>query len=173
MISGWLYDPEHPAVCTIRARVDGNTIGESRLLFVRQDVCDSLGIAPDFPTGFRLLAQIQDEITGPRNIIIAITAQWHPEGVEDEISSVMVKMLPSLLDTNPYGDVLAPTQAIVLHRPNIYGSGPPVEDANPDMVKLILQYLPPGAIVADIGCGAGAYGPPLLEAGHGLARNGS
>jgi SAM-dependent methyltransferase len=33
-------------------------------------------------------------------------------------------------------------------------------------VQLLLQLLPAGSSVLDVGCGAGAYGPPLISAGH-------
>ena len=34
------------------------------------------------------------------------------------------------------------------------------------MLRLLLEYLPPGGSVLDVGCGAGAYGPGLTAAGH-------
>jgi len=54
----------------------------------------------------------------------------------------------------------------VLHRDNIYGSGPPVEQPSPEALRLVLAYLPPQSSIVDVGCGAGAYGPGLVNAGH-------
>jgi SAM-dependent methyltransferase len=34
------------------------------------------------------------------------------------------------------------------------------------MLRLILDYLSPRSAVLDVGCGAGAYGPALISAGH-------
>jgi 2-polyprenyl-3-methyl-5-hydroxy-6-metoxy-1,4-benzoquinol methylase len=54
----------------------------------------------------------------------------------------------------------------VLHRENIYGSGPPVEQPSPEILNLILDYLPPRSSVVDVGCGAGVFARGLMEAGH-------
>ena len=59
-----------------------------------------------------------------------------------------------------------PAQSGLLHRENIYGSGPPVLEPGLQMLRLILDYLSPGSSVLDVGCGAGAYGPALIAAGH-------
>ena len=34
------------------------------------------------------------------------------------------------------------------------------------MLRLVQEYLPASASVVDVGCGAGAYGPALIDAGH-------
>ena len=57
-------------------------------------------------------------------------------------------------------------QSLVLHRENIYGSGPPVLEPGTEMLRLILDYLSAGSSVLDVGCGAGAYASGLVAAGH-------
>ncbi|MBA2743133.1 MAG: methyltransferase domain-containing protein, partial [Chthoniobacterales bacterium] len=69
-------------------------------------------------------------------------------------------------DQRPYGDVVNPERDTLLHRENIYGSGPPVEQPGMLMLELIRQYLPAAGFVLDVGCGAGAYGPPLIAEGY-------
>ena len=54
----------------------------------------------------------------------------------------------------------------LLHRENIYGSGPPIEEPGVEVSALLDSYLPKAASVVDVGCGAGAYGPPLIAARH-------
>jgi 2-polyprenyl-3-methyl-5-hydroxy-6-metoxy-1,4-benzoquinol methylase len=58
------------------------------------------------------------------------------------------------------------TQRDVLHRDDIYYSGPPIEEPGLEMLILLERYLSPGASVVDVGCGGGVYGPPLIANGH-------
>jgi SAM-dependent methyltransferase len=62
--------------------------------------------------------------------------------------------------------VVSPENETLLRRENIYGSGPPIEEPGVEVLNLLHAYLPARASVVDVGCGAGAYGPPLLAAGH-------
>jgi 2-polyprenyl-3-methyl-5-hydroxy-6-metoxy-1,4-benzoquinol methylase len=75
-----------------------------------------------------------------------------------------VQIVPALLQKRHFGEVVFPMQNRVLHRENLYGSGPPVSE--PQMLGIILDYLSPGSSVLDVGCGAGAYAPGLIAAGH-------
>ena len=59
-----------------------------------------------------------------------------------------------------------PENETLLHRENIYGSGPPMEEPGVEVSNLLREYLPERASVVDVGCGAGAYGPGLMAAGH-------
>jgi 2-polyprenyl-3-methyl-5-hydroxy-6-metoxy-1,4-benzoquinol methylase len=166
-ISGWFYAPEHdPARCRIRAWVNGDIIGETRLLFVRPDVSRALNIAETRRTGFRLLARTRGDGALPRVEVIRLTASWSDEPAEYTIGSVVVQLHAAALSQKPYGDVVHPDQRRVLHRDNIYGSGPPVPEPGAETLQLIRDYLPPGGSVVDVGCGAGAYGPPLMSQGH-------
>ncbi len=75
-------------------------------------------------------------------------------------------LVPAMLRERPYGEVLFSENETLLHRENIYGSGPPIEEPGVEVSNLLREYLPAGASVVDVGCGAGAYGPVLKAAGH-------
>jgi hypothetical protein len=56
-IAGWIFaEKGAPAACRVRAWLEGASIGETRLLFVRPDVSDFLSLSHDVPTAFRFLA---------------------------------------------------------------------------------------------------------------------
>jgi 2-polyprenyl-3-methyl-5-hydroxy-6-metoxy-1,4-benzoquinol methylase len=57
----------------------------------------------------------------------------------------------------PYQRVLEEAERLgtVLHRENIYGSGPPVDAVSAEILEFVLDNI--GETVLDIGCGAGAY----------------
>jgi len=67
----------------------------------------------------------------------------------------------------PYQQVLSTAGASgqVLHREEIYGSGPPNTAANPEVLALILRYSQ--APILDVGCGIGVYMAAIR--GRGLA----
>ena len=77
-----------------------------------------------------------------------------------------MRLIPALLRQRPYGEVVYPENETLLHRENIYGSGPPIEDPSIEVANLLQEYLPDRSSVVDVGCGAGAYGPGLMAAGH-------
>jgi len=82
------------------------------------------------------------------------------------LGEVSVQLVPARLRERHYGEVVAPDRTTVLRRENVYGSGPQIEQASPQIVDLILGYLSAGSSIVDVGCGAGAFGPGLIEAGH-------
>ncbi len=88
-------------------------------------------------------------------------------GAADEtFAEQHVLVVPARLHEHAHGNVVHPDNAILLHRGNIYGSGPPLENPSEEAASLLEAYLPAGASVVDVGCGAGAYGPGLIAAGH-------
>jgi 2-polyprenyl-3-methyl-5-hydroxy-6-metoxy-1,4-benzoquinol methylase len=166
-ISGWFYAPgREPARCCIRAWRDGAAIGETRLLFVRPDVSQALNVAGTIATGFRLLARLGSAVDAAREEVITLTASWCDEPGEYEIASVTVQLQPAALAQKPFAGIIDARQPAVLHRDNIYGSGPPVAEPGAETLQLIRDYLPASGSVVDVGCGAGAYGPPLLADGR-------
>ncbi len=164
LLSGWLWAPERdPAACLVRAWVNGACVGETRLLFVRPDVCAAMQLPADTPTGFRILARA----AGPAETAeLTVTAEWPGENLASKMATAEVTLVSAQLETRPYGDVVHPEQEEVLPRDRIYGSGPPVETPGGETLSLLEQHLPAGGSVLDVGCGAGAYGPALLAAGH-------
>ena len=166
-ISGWVFaHGRDPSRCSVRAWVDGELIGETRALYVRDDVTEVLGVRAGSPTSFRILGRVPGTDEMPRQAFVTVTASWTDENVEYEIAKFAVRLVPASLARRPYGDVVPPEQTRMLHRENIYGSGPPLEEPGSHTLRLIRDYLLPHTSVVDVGCGAGAYGPPLIADGH-------
>ena len=155
-ISGWLHAPDRdPAACVVRAYLDDGCVAETGLLFDRGG-----GLS-----GFRMLGKTASRTTEPRDAILRVTALWDG-GSENEIARQSVRLVPASLRERPFGDVLFPENEKLLHRENIYGSGPPIEEPGVEVMNLLRQYLPARSSVVDVGCGAGAYGPGLMAEGH-------
>ncbi len=166
LMSGWVTaKTEEQSSCQVRAYIDGNYVAETHLLAGRSDVAEKLALPRGTVTGFRFLGRAEPVFTEERDAILRITATWG-DGVEHILSERSVHVVPSLLRQRPYGEVVYPENEKMLHRENIYGSGPPLEDPGPETYALLRAYLPDGASVVDVGCGAGAYGPGLMAAGH-------
>lgn len=154
---GWL-DPKgrDPASCVVRAYLDDFCCGETRLVFVRTDARN----------GFRILGKIPAAANDqPREAMLRVVTSWS-DGTLSTLAEQPVRLVPASLRERPYGEVLFPENETLLHRENIYGSGPPIEEPGVEVSNLLKEYLPAGASVVDVGCGAGAYGPVLMSAGH-------
>ena len=152
--------------CRIQAWSDDTLIGETALCSSDPETEFGKELSGTNPAKFRLLASFPQSIDSERELTIRVTAMKNADQISHVIAELSVRVVPSGLDRKHYGDVLQPTQKLLLHRENIYGSGPPVEEANPEAVQLVLEYLPGQCRVLDVGCGAGAYGAPLTGAGH-------
>src|ERR1700681_1509334 len=140
----------------IRAWIDNICIGETRIF--RQ--------IDESRLGYKLLAKLPDPIAEPRSAVIVLMLSGEKETETKRIGEVSVELMPAGLRDRPYGEVVPPEQGKVLHRENIYGSGPPAEQPSPEALRLVLAHLPPRSSIVDVGCGAGAYGPGLVNAGH-------
>jgi SAM-dependent methyltransferase len=167
-IAGWIFvQARDPAACRVRAWLESVPIGETRLLFARPDVSDFLSLPHNVPTAFRFLARAPGPGRAAHHSTIQLTASWDGDDKEYLMDEVSVQLVPAFLQKRHFGEVVFPAQSRVLHRENIYGSGPPVLEADGQMLRLIHGYLSPRSSVIDVGCGAGAYGPPLITVGHG------
>ena len=150
----------------MRAWLEGAPIGETRLLFVRTDISEFLSLPHDLATGFRFLARAAGCNEPSRDATIELTTSWNGDAAEYLIGEVSVHLVPASLHKRHFGGVVFPAQSRLLHRENIYGSGPPVLEPGVQVLHLMLDYLSPRSSVLDVGCGAGAYGPALITAGH-------
>jgi len=165
-LSGWVYAPSrNPASCRVRAYLEDWCFAKTGILSYRPDVCEKLALARGVLTGFRMLGKIRPGVIQPREVKLRITASW-----DDVASTVLVerpvRLLPASLPARPYGEVVYPENETLLHRENIYGSGPPAEQPGIEVSNLLREYLPERSSLVDVGCGAGAYGPELMAAGH-------
>ena len=149
-------DDRDPASCLVRAYLDDCCCGETRMLFPR---------ASDQRFGFRILGRISPGPTEAREVTLRVVAGIDDPGA-DLSAEQTVRLIPARLRDRPYGEVVSPENKTLLHRENIYGSGPPIEEAGAEVSELLRAYLPESASVVDVGCGAGAFGPPLISAGH-------
>jgi SAM-dependent methyltransferase len=139
----------------VRAFADEQGFAETRLLFPHPN---------DKRFCFRMLGRIPATGSGPREVALRIIVSF---GNADEILAEQnVRVVPASLRDRPYGEVVSPENETLLHRENIYGSGPPIEEPGVEASNLLHAYLPEQASIVDVGCGAGAYGPPLIAAGH-------
>jgi SAM-dependent methyltransferase len=165
-LSGWIHAPGRNSVsCRVRAYLDDSCIAETGILSYRPDISKKFDLRNKALTGFRMLGKTPTPAVERRESTLRITASWNDQPAHNLIEQP-VMIVPVLLDQRPYGEVVYPENAILLHRENIYGSGPPLSDPGIEATQLILGYLPAGSSVVDIGCGAGAYGPALIAAGH-------
>ena len=150
----------------VQAWANDTLIGETALLSFNPESHSDQESSGTNMAAFRILARFPQSIDSERDVKIRVTATRIPGQIEHVIGELSIRAVPGGLDRKHYGDVLQPMQKLLLHRENIYGSGPPVEEANLEAVQLVLEYLPRQSRVLDVGCGAGAYGPPLIAAGH-------
>lgn len=143
------------APSSVRAFLGDVCCGETRILSSRGDGA----------FGFRLLGTTSP-VSAPTDATLRIVGSYEPEVALETLTEIPVRLVPAALRSRPYGEVVFPENETLLHRENIYGSGPPLEQPGLEVAALIASYLPEGASVVDIGCGAGAYGPGLIETGH-------
>ncbi len=142
----------------VRAWVDDRSFAETRLLFATDDPARC---------GFRMFFRISPALSEARDVELRIVAGIDDPGRTDQLTAVRrIQIVPAALSNRPYGDVVHGGNETILHRENIYGSGPPIEEPGVEVSGLLRAYLPAGSSVIDVGCGAGAYGPPLRAAGH-------
>ena len=142
----------------VRGYVDDRCFAETRLLFATGDPARR---------GFRMLFQLSPGLTEAREVEVRVGAGIDDPGRIEQIAATRtIRIVPASLSNRPYGDVVHPENETILHRENIYGSGPPIEEPGVEVSELLRAYLPAGSSVLDVGCGAGAYGPPLRAAGH-------
>jgi 2-polyprenyl-3-methyl-5-hydroxy-6-metoxy-1,4-benzoquinol methylase len=150
-ISGFLEPCDRePGSRVLRAFIGEVCCAETRILFRGPN---------DQRLGFRMLGRIAPGNSEPRDVVLRVV-----EG--DIVAEQTVRLVPAGLRDRPYGDVVSPENKTLLHRENIYGSGPPIEEPGVEVSDLLRAYLPERASVVDVGCGAGAYGPSLIAAGH-------
>lgn len=165
-ISGWIdLSPAAPESVLLRAEIDGVCVAESRLLSRRPEIATKLGLAPETLLGFRMLGRMSLPGREPREVRLRIVFSLAGSAPQTLLERPL-RLLPASLGERPHGNVVHPTNATLLHRENIYGSGPPQEQPGSEAMNLILAWLPERSSVVDIGCGAGAYGPELIAAGH-------
>lgn len=148
---------ETSAAWSVYACIDGECVGETRLFAFADDAQE---------TRFHLLGRLRNPLSEIRDATLRVSVSSREDGAVDASAETPVRLVAAALRERHYGDVVHPHNERLLGRENIYGSGPPVEFPSPDALRLALEYLPTRSSVVDVGCGAGAYAPALLDAGH-------
>ena len=163
-VEGWIFaDDRHPQLSRISLQTTFGEIGSTRFFFVRPDVCRALDLPPTVATGFRLLAVLPPSAAGLA-LPLEIRAEF-ADGSIVPISKVTIRVLPRDFTDLAYGNLANPEKTGQLQRKHIHSVGNPAEQASPECVDLLTDYLPPNASVMDAGCGIGAYCDPLQSRG--------
>ncbi len=163
---GWIHPGRgHPAVAEVRMRAEQGIIGRTRLLYIRPDVCQALGLAPDVSTGFSLLASHpRFDAAGPLELEFEAVLV---DGTEARIGTRAVSPIRHDYRGNHYGSLLSDQPERLRHRADVYGSGPSAAGGSFEFLQLARRYLgSPPLRVIDVGCGLGFYGRHLLEDGY-------
>ncbi|MDB5071259.1 MAG: hypothetical protein JWM87_2370 [Candidatus Eremiobacteraeota bacterium] len=179
--AGWIDAPledalvqRHSFVCEgwvlahgdrrVEAAIDGHPVGGTTLAFARPDVAAAIDCGTREATGFLFSCEPPDALRERETAEIVVTV--HEPGETREIGRRRVRF--SRIDYRDYGhgSVLGEAHPGVLHRPDVYGSGPPSPVADPHAVDLITRWLRAGDRIVDVGCGIGAYGHVLRERGY-------
>ena len=158
-LSGWVYAAEQDSpLYSVRAYLDETLVGETHTPFARPDVSAHLGLSSSALTGFRILGRVPGSAITRSETIVRIIASWG-DGAEYSVIEQPVTVIPARLSERAHGTVIDPANSRILHREDIYGSGPPIAEPSEELLRLLQSYLPKGSSVVDVGCGAGAYGP--------------
>lgn len=170
VVQGFAFDEESGAFARLDVRVNGAEIGSTTIRYRRPDVGLAIPKIWDTTCGFRLAATLPAILGG--QVAIDVVASF-PSG-EAWTLRRLVAAGPKDYRNAPYGGLLSGNDSIVYGRDDIYSVGPPSNEASVECVTLLDSYLTAGETVLDVGCGMGAYAPPLIDAGvawHGCDVN--
>jgi hypothetical protein len=136
-ISGSIDPADHaPTSFQVRAWVEDRCCAETQILFRR---------ANDNRFGFRMLGRINSADSEPREMTLRVGAgrdDSGPVSANGVFAERTLRLVPARLAERPYGDVVSPRNETLLHRENIYGSGPPIEEPGVEVLDLLRAYLP-------------------------------
>jgi len=168
--SGWLHlGDAQEDLESVALVLEGTVLAESRRLLRRPDVDKVLGLPKGTRTGFHLMGSgIGVLEPGPHPVRPTLVYRLRGTTGDHRLCTVNLWIVdgdkPAL--KQPYGSLLDPELDQQLGRSDVYTTGAPDPLASDRCVELLLQEFDPGASVLDLGCGAGAYGTPLMDAGH-------
>jgi len=168
--SGWIHLGDAQGdLESVALVLKGTVLAESRRLLRRPDVDKVLRLPKGTRTGFHLMGSgIGVLEPGPHPV--RVTLVYRLRGTTGDHPLCTVRLL--IVDGDepareqPYGSLLDPELDRQLGRSDVYTTGAPDPLANDRCVELLLQEFDLGASILDLGCGAGAYGTPLMDAGH-------
>ncbi len=164
-VQGWVYaGHRQDKIKRISVHAAHGEIGATTRLYPRADVALAHQLGPEVRTGFRLLATYALGGPPPPVLGLEVRAEF-TDGTVTPLAGVHIQLLPNDHTGGAYGSLCNPHQTEMLHREHLYSTGQPAEQASPDCVDLIAEYLPRGISLLDVGCGIGAYCEPLRARG--------
>lgn len=170
LVEGWIYlEEDQDKIESIGTFINGICIQSTSILFARADVTKALSLNECISTGFRMLCGVFDEkaiSTRDKNILLEFKVKMQGDSTHYTFAEVPIKL--SFIDFNHrhYGNILDPNSSNLMHRVDIYSSGPSSSIASPECARMVMEYLDPSQSVLDVGCGIGAYGRLLVDAGY-------
>lgn len=170
IVAGYAFDEASGPFTRIVVRYRGLEIGSTIIRHHRPDIVATVPQVTDPACGFRLVATLPPDATDDDPIE---ASAYFANG--ESVSEGRYLRVPARdYRESPYGSLLFGHLPNVYSRNDIYSVGPPSNEASAECVALLRSYLSPGERAIDVGCGVGAYGPPLIEAGvdwHGCEIN--
>ena len=170
VVVGFAFNDASGPFTRIAVRCDGVEIGSTAIRHRRPDVASVFPAIGDTTCGFRVAASLP---AGAGRVCYIEVCAFFENG-ETWAQQRRVTIGAHDYRESPYGSLLYPDLTHVYRRHDIYSVGPPSPAASEECVALLDSYLVPGERIIDVGCGVGAYGPPLLDAGiawHGCDVN--
>jgi SAM-dependent methyltransferase len=157
VVDGWLLDvPPGTEVVVLH---DGRLAAATSARHVRPDVA----AGADGVCGFHVEVRLADVPPGGR---ATLTLGVRVPG--DRSVRLLTERSVRIPDPAPlpYEDAFrnAEQRGVVLGRGDVYGSGPPIGEASPEMLDIARRHA--GRRVLDLGCGAGPYALALARSGH-------
>ncbi len=162
LLTGWVYAHEPSHIESIAVICNDMLLGETRALFPRPDVAAALNLAAGTPCGFRIFVECPDTVA--EQLVFDIVARVNNDEILLERRRVELSKFDERLE--PHGLLGDRKFLQVLERKDIYGVGPPSEEASTECVEIVLSETRPGDHVLDLGCGIGPYAGPLIHNGR-------
>lgn len=165
-VQGWVYaERRHSQLLGVEIEAGGKIIGRSTLLYPRNDVSNALAIGRNIPTGFTLLCAAP-EAAAAREVTLSVHACF-ADGAREQILERTVPLTGRDYRSGDWGILVNEAFPHLVHREQMYNSGPSLDAGNPETLALLQRYLPPApARLIDVGCGRGYYGQALQSDGY-------
>ena len=168
-IEGWVYldGGRHDDLRAVRVTgPDGSCVGRTHFFYHRPEVMTHLGLPVPVAVAFSLHAALAEWALpegGECELHLALEVRGEPAPIPWQ--TLRCRLRADDLWGRQHFHVLRPSVEDLLHRDDVYSSGPSSRVVNAEIFALLLRYLPAGGRLLDIGCGTGPFGPPLRENG--------
>lgn len=161
-VEGWVLPESRSTVSQVSVEAKGETLGVTRMLFARSDVNAQLSLSADARTGFAVTCRVPSAMRTGDGLTFEV---WV---LEDDGTRTLIEDRSVMYSAFDYrggghGYLFDDGFDRVMHRNDVYATGPPSPLADPQCVDLLMRYLPVDSSVIDVGCGIGAYGHALTE----------